>query len=504
MSVLSEPRLGRAARITLDGALDRPRLEAIADGARVRLSELAHARIAASHDMLRQRLRDGLGVYGASSGVGDLRDVDVAESERDELQINIVRSHCCGIGSPLPARLVRAALALRAATFARGHSAVRPELVDHMVAVVNADIHPVVPSEGSVGASGDPVLLAHLALGILGEGTVELDDGTSGDAAEALARNRIEPIRLRGREGLALVNGLDFTISAATLLHACAERLVRWSDAIAALTLDALDAAPDPFSADVQRLRGTGRHLDVAAAIEKLRGTVDARDGRSQDPYCLRCVPQVHAASWAALDHHAAAVDDELAAVIDNPLTFPETGRVSHCGHFHGQALAMAADSLALGLINLANIAQARLSLLLRGTRTLPRMLVSQPGARCGLMMLETTGGALVARMRAMGAPLSVHNIAASSDQEDHTSMAWEAVRRTETLAPMLAAVLAAEAIAAAQALQLRGARSPQPPLRDLLAALELTGRMTADRPLGPDIERLRATLQRDAPPVPR
>jgi histidine ammonia-lyase len=481
--------------VAVDGHLSRDELYAIVDGARVRLAASARERMAVCHSTLLAWLEEDRHVYGASSGVGDFRDVAVAGECRGELQLNIVRSHCCGVGDALPRDLVRAALALRAATFACGYSAVRPQLVEHMIAMLNARIHPVVPEFGSVGASGDPVLLAHMALCVIGEGHAQIDSGVTLAGAEALALGGLEPPALAAREGLALVNGLDFTIGAGALMARRAERLMGWADALAALTLDVLGAREDPFIAEVQRVRGEGRHTVVAEHVSRLRA--DGRAPRvrapvAQDPYCLRCIPQVHGASWTAFDRYRATVDAELTAVIDNPLVFVDEEAIRHCGHFHGQELALAGDYLALAVVNLANIAQARLSLLLRGTRGLPRMLSPTPGRRCGLMMLETTGAALVASMRARAAPLSIQSVAASSEQEDHTSMSWEAVRRTDALLGQLAYVLAAEATAAVAGAGLRGSGSLGHGTRVLLATMAgRIGAFDGDRPLGDDVAAL-------------
>jgi histidine ammonia-lyase len=496
-SVICKPQtlVSRMTSITVDGALSRAELSAIVDGAPVQLDPAARERMWACHSALITWLDEGRHVYGASSGVGDFRDIDVAGEAREQLQLNIVRSHCCGVGAALPQDIVRAALALRVATFSRGHSAVRPQLAEHMIEMLNAHIHPVVPEFGSVGASGDPVLLAHLALGIIGEGYAQIEAGSTVPSCEALALHGLEPMALVSREGLALVNGLDFTIGAGVLITTRAQRLLGWADAIAALTLDVLRALEDPFMAEVQRIRGEGRHSVVAERISRLRSGASCEPHEataSQDPYCLRCIPQVHGASWTAFDRYAATVDGELTAVIDNPLVFVGEGAIRHCGHFHGQELALTADYLALAVANLANIAQARLSLLLRGARDLPKMLSPAPGYHSGLMMLETTCASLVARIRALAAPLSVHSIAASSEQEDHTSMSWEAVRRTDALLPQLAYVLAAEGIAAAAAVSLRRSTSLGRGTRALLEAISSQiGTFGEDRPLSGDIEAL-------------
>jgi histidine ammonia-lyase len=414
-----------------------------------------------SHRALTERVAEGSGVYGASSGVGDLRTEAVDDAQLGDLQANIVRSHSCGIGEPLDPITVRGAMASRAATFARGWSAVRPELAELLAEMVNRGVEPVVPCRGSVGASGDPVLLAHIGEVVIGEGRARLGDRLL-PGGTALRSAGLEPLALRPREGLALVNGLDFTLSAAVLQASVARRVADWADGIAAVSLEVLRAASEPFSERVQDLRGAGGHREVAARIRALHAGSSQVGGRDppQDPYCLRCVPQVHGATADVLLHAEETLDAELAATIDNPLISPDDGAVFHAGLFHGQRIAMAFDYLALALVNLANIAQTRIALLLSGQRGLPRVLARNPGVESGLMMLETTSASVVARARAAAAPLSVHSIGVSAEQEDHVSMSWEAVRRTGEIAELVAGVLAAEGVAAAAAAEVVSAHS--------------------------------------------
>ena len=446
--------------VRLDGELDRDALLRVArDRWPLVLEPAARERMEASHAALMRAMRRGKPVYGASSGVGDLRTRGIGADEWGRFQLNLLRSHSCATGHPLPPEVVRAAMAARIAVFARGYSAVRPRLAEMLVEMLNRQVHPVVPSCGSVGASGDTALLAHVGLAAVGEGMAQIGDGRRRPAQEALGVVGLAPLELHPREGLALVNGLDFSIGGAVLTHADAVRLLRWSDAIAALALDALQGSLGPFVAEVQRLRGDGAHVQVAERIRELcaeRGPSDDRDTDLQDPYCLRCIPLVHGASWGVAREFEAVVDHELAAVIDNPLTFPDES-IHHCGHFHGQRLAMAADYLTLALVNTANIAHARTSALLRGLRGLPPMLSREPGLESGLMMVETTSASLLARMRAQATPLSIQNIAVSAEQEDHVSMAWEATKRCHGVMRSLADVLAVEALVAISAARHRG-----------------------------------------------
>lgn len=494
--------------VDIDDGLSIDALVRVAEGTlAVSVGEDARRRMERSQAMLWEWLSTGESVYGASSGVGDLAHRDVAEDDALRLQLNIVRSHCCGLGDELPAAVVRAAIASRAAVLARGYSAVRPAVVELMLALLSRDITPCVPAEGSVGASGDPILLAHVAAVIVGEGAARTSDGALLPGGDALAVAGLEPLRLGPGEGLALVNGLDFSIAAGALALASNRRVLEWADGVAALTLEALAGSSQPFLERVQRVRGQGGNLRVA---EKIRARIGGSDlvGQPsggpgpQDPYSLRCVPQVHGSAWDVLAHAEHVVAGELAAVIDNPLIFPETGEVLHCGHFHGQALASAFDYLAVANVAVANMVHARLSLALRGVRGLPPVLADDVGVESGLMMLETASASLVARARALACPLSVQSIPASALQEDHVSMAWEAVRRFQELTRLLAEVVALEAAASAAACELRsvdllgaGSRRLHTAVRGVLPSRR------GDAALTPALRRLVRTIE--ASPCP-
>jgi histidine ammonia-lyase len=501
---------GRPSPVLLGGrGLDRSELRQVVDQGRpLALREGARERMQASHDALCAWLRDGVHVYGASSGVGDFAVREVGEAAWSELQLNVIRSHGCGAGPPVPARIVRGALALRATTLSRGYSAVRPELVELIVEMVNRRVHPVVPVNGSVGASGDTVLLAHAALVVVGEGAAQVGEGAARPGREALAAAGLQPLDLRPREGLALVNGLDFTHSAAACLATDTTRLMRWAEGIAALSADALCASPEPFLSAVQQLRGGGAHLEVADRVRVLLDGsrwIGSAEG-TQDPYCLRCIPQVHGATWEVLDHFQRCVDLELEAVIDNPLVAADEDRAYHAGLFHGQRLAMASDYLALALVTLMNVSYARISLLLRGHRGLPPVLALDGGAENGLMATGTTSASVVGRARALSAPISIQNLNATALQEDHVSMSWETLVRSRSLWDDLSTLLAIEAMAAARAAALRG--GPQGLGRGSAAIFrrisDLAPPRLHDAPIHAEIESLRSHLrQRECPDGP-
>ena len=491
----------------VDGSLDRSTLLEIAVERRpVRLGDAASARIEAGNAALMRWLYEGRHVYGASSGVGDLRTSDVDVSAWERLQRNIVRSHSCGVGEALPVDVVRGAIALRLATFATGHSGIRPRMANGLTALLNREVHPVVPCTGSVGASGDPVLLAHVGSVLIGEGQARVGDGPVQPAATALAEVGLSPIGLQPREGLAMVNGLDVTTSQAVLAAERAARALEWCDAAAVLSLEAIRGSLEPFAAPVQELCGAGAHQDVAAKVRRMVAgseLVGGSETLTQDPYCVRCVPQVHGAVTDAVRHANGVLELEVASVVDNPVTFVDTETINHCGLFHGQRSALAADSVAAALSSVANIVQARISLLLRGQRGLPRMLCIDPGSQSGLMMLETMSASVVARLRMQATPLSVQNVPVSSEQEDHVSMAWEAWRRVDTMVDGLAEVVAAELIAAARACRWRAPRGPGWLARRLI---EQVGPVSQpgrdDQPLSSDLERLAGAVRSSVPPA--
>lgn len=495
-----------ALAVSIDGSLTRTSLLEVAEARRpVAIADAARERIDTGSATLMRWLYEGRQVYGASSGVGDLRTSDVDVGSWERLQRNIVRSHSCGVGPCLDPAVVRGAMALRLSTFTHGRSSVRSRLADLLAGMLNEQVHPVVPSCGSVGASGDPVLLAHIALVVVGEGQATVADGPVLSGAEALEQAGLAPIALQPREGLALVNGLDVTTSQAALTMARVERALSWAEAASALSLEAMRGCMDPFQDHVQALHGPGAHLSVAARVRMLcedSELVGTSENLVQDPYCLRCIPQVHGAVADAVEHAGELLDRDVAGVVDNPVAFPETDSVHHCGLFHGQRSALAADSTATGIASLANLIQARVSLLLRGQRGLPRMLCADPGSQSGLMMLETTSGSLVGKLRAQAAPLSVHNVPVSTEQEDHVSMAWEGWRRVDEMASGLADLVAIELLAAATACRWR---APDRPGWAARAMIDLVGDAADpaadDRPLADDLARLADHVLTELPP---
>jgi histidine ammonia-lyase len=427
---------------------------------RLALDPRAAGRVAAARRAVESALTAGRAVYGINTGFGRLADVRVPDAKLRRLQLNLVRSHAAGVGAPLDPHVCRLAFALRIANLCRGHSGVRRELIEHAIAVFNAGIIPVLPSRGSVGASGDLAPLAHMALVLLGEGRAWLD-GRELDGAAALKRARLKPITLRAKEGLALINGTQ--VSTALLADAVlgAWRLARVADVACAFTLEAYKGTDVAFDARIHALRGQPGQMLVADNLRRLLAgsrivPAYARTGRVQDPYCLRCAPQVHGASRDALAHASGVLAREVHAVTDNPLVLdPETApEIVSGGNFHAQPVAVAADFLKIAAAEWASISERRIELLVNPTLSgLPAFLAREPGLQSGLMIAHVTAAALVSENKVLAHPASVDSIPTSAGKEDHVSMAPAAAMQCGQIVRHSTHVLAIELMTAFHAL---------------------------------------------------
>lgn len=452
-------------RVTLDGLrLTTGDVEQVARRAcPVTLAPEALARIEAGRAMVDRITAGRRLVYGVTTGVGELRNVLIPPDEAIRLQQNIVRSHAAGVGEPLPEEAVRATMVLRAYTLARGHSGVRPDVARLLVEMLNAGVHPVIPSQGSVGASGDLAPLAHLALAMTGEGRA-VYRGEDLDAGDALRRAGLAPLRLEAKEGLALINGTQVMTALALLALGDAERLATVADIAAAMSLEALggtDASLDPG------LHALRPHPGQVASAANLRAIIAgseivarARRTNVQDAYSLRCAPQVHGATRDALAYVRRAVDVEIIAVTDNPVCFPDRDDVIAGGNFHGQPIAYAADLLAIAVAGLANISERRTERLVNPHLSgLPAFLTTRSGLHSGYMLAQYTAAALVSENKVLAHPASVDSIPTSANQEDHVSMGTIAARKACLAVQNAQRVVAIELVCAAQALDLRGGR---------------------------------------------
>ncbi len=451
-------------------------VEAVARrAAAARLDDDARARMGEARGVIEELVAAGEVVYGVTTGFGDLASSFVPAAQGEQLQENLLVSHAAGVGETFPREIVRAMLLLRANTLALGHSGCRPELVDRLLAFLDRGIHPVVPAQGSVGASGDLAPLAHLALPLIGRGEVELE-GTVMPSAEALGQVGLEPLRLRAKEGLALLNGTQMMGAIGALLLADADRLAATASVAAAMSVEALLGTDVAFAAAYQLARPHPGQIAVAAELRHLlrdSGLQRAHHGtphKVQDPYSLRCVPQVHGAVRDALDYLRAVLDIELNSATDNPLVFPDGGvadeatvatgggRVISGGNFHGEPLALALDFAKLALTELGSISERRTALLVdpRLNGGLPPFLAAASGLDSGMMIVQYTAAALASENKVLAHPASADTIPTSANQEDHVSMGSIAARHARTVLGHVEQILAIELVVAAQALDLR------------------------------------------------
>jgi histidine ammonia-lyase len=434
-------------------------------------------------------------VYGVTTGFGALARVHVPPEDVRELQLNLVRSHAAGAGETLPAEVVRAMMVLRARTLATGHPGVRPLIAERLVAMLNAGITPAVPSRGSVGASGDLAPLAHIGLSVLGEGRVLAGAGTE-PTAEAFARAGLEPLTLEAKEGLALVNGTEGMLALGLLAAHDAAVLLATVDVSAAMTIESALGTDRPFAEDLMALRPhPGQGVSAANLRALLAGSAITAshlhsDHEVQDPYSMRCAPQVHGAARDALAACAVVFDRELESVTDNPVVLDD-GRIESSGNFHGEPLAYALDLLAIAIIGAANISERRTAWLLAGgsTRGLPQFLTEHPGLSSGFMIAQYTQAALVSECKGLGHPASLDSIPTSGLQEDHVSMGWTAGLQLRAVLGHVAAVLGIEAMCAAQGLDLRAPLVPAPGTEAARAAIRArVPHLDRDRDLSVDI----------------
>ena len=484
-------------RLEIDGrSLRLTDIEAVARaGVRVELAEPARLRVAASRAVVDRILASGVVVYGVNTGFGKLAELRVPPDQLCRLQLNLLRSHACGVGEPLPERVVRAMLLLRANVLATGHAGCRPLVIERLLDLLNAGVHPVVPSRGSVGASGDLAPLAHLALPLVGEGWAVVG-GEVLPAAEALRRAGIAPLELEAKEGLALINGTQASVAVAALAVAAASRLLDAADVVCSLSLDALAGTDAAFDEAVHAARphpgqqASARRIALLLAGSQIRE--DHREcGRVQDAYSLRCSPQVHGASRDALAHARGVLGIEINSATDNPMVLDD-GRVVSAGNFHGAPVAAVCDYLAITLTDLASISERRLARLVDSSQSmLPAFLTREPGLNSGLMMVQVAAAALVSECKTLAHPASVDSIPTSAGQEDHVSMSTWASRKLASIVDLLRLVLGMEYLAAVQAIELRRPlRTSEALERAVLALRRHVPPLDEDRVLAPDIER--------------
>lgn len=440
----------------------------------IALDRSATAAVKRSHAYLRDRLkRSDAPIYGVNTGFGSLENTRIPKDQLTQLQRNLVMSHACGSGDPVPADVVRAMLVMKVQNMAFGHSAVAPATVQRLIDLYNADVLPVVYERGSLGASGDLAPLAHLCLPLLGLGEVVVA-GRRMPSAQALRKFGWAPLELGPKEGLALLNGTQFMNAFASLLTLKAHRLADIADRIAALSLDAYDGRIEPFHPSVHAVRPhPGQALVAARMRELLHGSalIARKKEHVQDPYSFRCIPQVHGASRDAIAYVHGVVERELEAVTDNPTVFDDEDLVVSAGNFHGQPLALALDFLAIAVAEIGSISERRTYKLIGGKRGLPAYLIKDAGLNSGFMIPQYTAASLVSANKQRCMPNSVDTIDSSNGQEDHVSMGAAAAIKTWQVVNDVERILAIELLNAAQALDLRRPAKSSPELETMHAA---------------------------------
>jgi len=478
-------------------------LEAVARGAPPPPLEAAdRERIAAGRAVIEDALRDGRVVYGVSTGFGQLSSVHIDAADAAQLQVNLLRSHAVGSGEPLDAEVVRGMLLLLASSLRRGHSGVRVELVELLLGLVERDVVPVIPSRGSVGSSGDLAPLAHLALVLIGEGEA-LVGGERLPGAAALARAGLSPVALQAKEGLALINGTHLMAAAGGLALRDARRVLDAAVVAMALSLEAFMGSTVPFDERLHAVRGQPGPARVAERLRALLAgspvvASHADCGRVQDPYTLRCAPQVLGAIADALDYAAGALERELTAVTDNPLVFADTGDILAGGNFHGQPLSLPLDHLALAMTELASFSERRVyALLTPGYAGLPPFLTPHPGLSSGLMIAQYAAAALVNECQVLSHPAGAGSIPTSAGMEDFNSMGAFAALKARTVVGHAAHVVATELVCACQGLEFhRPLRTTEPLERALARVRERVPRLEEDRSLAGELDALAVALR--------
>jgi histidine ammonia-lyase len=478
-------------------------LEAVARGASPRpLDADDRARIAAGRAVVDGALQKGTAVYGVTTGFGQLESVRIAPADAAQLQVNLVRSHAVGAGPPLPDEVVRGMLLLLASSLRRGHSGVRVELVELVLALLERGVTPVIPSKGSVGSSGDLAPLAHLGLVLIGEGEATIS-GQTLPGREALSRAGLDPVGLSAKEGLAIINGTHLMAAAGGLAVRDAQRLLDAAVVAVALSLEAFKGSTAPFDPRLHELRGQPGPAAVAA---RLRALLDGSSvvashadcGRVQDPYTLRCAPQVLGAVADALAYIEGALERELGAVTDNPLVFPDDGDILSGGNFHGQPLSLPLDHLALALCELASFSERRIyALLSPGYAGLPAFLTPRPGLSSGLMIAQYAAAALVNECQVLSHPAGAGSIPTSAGQEDFNSMGATAALKARTVIENAAHVVATELVCAVQGLEFHRPLRSTPVLEEAVARVrERVPRVEEDRSLASELAGLADALR--------
>jgi histidine ammonia-lyase len=458
-----------------------------------------HARrsVAESSEFIGEVVQSGKDVYGVNTGFGQLAHVHISDDDLVKLQENLVRSHSIGVGDDLDNDIVRLIMLLKVIALAEGFSGVRLELVDALCALINSNVYPRIPAKGSVGASGDLAPLAHMSGVLIGDGEAHID-GELVSAKEALSHAGIEPIRLAPKEGLALLNGTQVSTALALAAVFRSENLLSAALVAGAMSADAVRGSDTPFDKRIQSVRGHGGQIAVAGVLRNLMQDSGIRASHVgcdhiQDPYSIRCQPQVVGACLDVLRHVCAVLETEANAVTDNPLIFVDSRSVLSGGNFHAEPVAMAADYLALSIAEIGALSERRIALLVdEHLSGLPAFLVEEGGLNSGFMMAQVTAAALASENKSLAHPASVDSIPTSANQEDHVSMATYAGRRLHDMLQNTAEIVAIELLAAAQGVEFHRPKQTSPPLERAIQLIrEVSRSYSEDRALSRDVARV-------------
>lgn len=473
----------------------------IFDQVRVGYTEKSMKKVMESRKAVEKIVKDGRIVYGITTGFGKFSDVFIKKSDVEDLQLHLIRSHACGVGDPFPEEVSRAMIVLRANALLKGFSGVRPVIIERLIDLINAKIHPIIPQQGSLGASGDLAPLSHLALCLIGEGEV-FYKGERTTAINALIKESITPISLTAKEGLALINGTQAMTAMGVIAYLEAEKMAYLAELIAAVTIEGLEGIIDAFDHDIQLVRGFKEQIDVASRIRAYLSdsllTTKQGEKRVQDAYSIRCIPQVHGATWQTLHYVKEKLEIEMNAATDNPLIFDDGKKVLSGGNFHGQPIAFAMDFLKIAISELANISERRIERLVNPQlNDLPPFLSPEPGLQSGAMIMQYVAASLVSENKTLAHPASVDSIPSSANQEDHVSMGTIASRHAYQIITNARRVLAIEAICGTQAAEIRGIERMATQTKAFLEeARKIVPSITNDRVFSIDIEAMNTWLK--------
>ncbi|NHC42829.1 histidine ammonia-lyase [Bacillus sp. MM2020_1] len=462
---------------------------------RVSASEKSMEAVRKSREAVERIVSESKVVYGITTGFGKFSDVLINKDHVQDLQLNLIRSHACGVGEPFPEVVAKAMVLLRANALLKGYSGIRPLVIERLLDLVNKDIIPVIPQQGSLGASGDLAPLSHLALVLIGEGEV-FYKGNRLDSFEALQQEGIFPVTLEAKEGLALINGTQAMTAMGVVGYLEAEQLAYQSELISSMTIEGLQGIIDAFAEEVHIARGYQQQIDTAARIRGYLSdsllTTTQGELRVQDAYSLRCIPQVHGATWQALDYVKEKLEIEMNAATDNPLIFDDGEKVISGGNFHGQPIAFAMDFMKIAVAEMANISERRIERLINPQlNDLPPFLSPEPGLQSGAMIMQYVAASLVSENKTLAHPASVDSIPSSANQEDHVSMGTIGSRHAHQIIQNARRVLAIELICAMQAVEYRGVEKMASQTKRLYEkGRELVPSIKKDRIFSKDIER--------------